>query len=234
MSAPVVVVADAGRDAGLGHISRSSAVAVALRTLGLETLCFAYGENEPFARDSITWMPLESPELPESHIAVIDSYRLPREVLERAAEKHRLVVMHDFGGVPLGAALVVSAAGPPSIDRTRLSGFEFAPLRPQFWGLPPRTIGPVVAQVLVTTGSGQFADVGDEAARALAAALPEVTVKLVCGPHSDFDSTAGVEILVAPPSLLEPLLAADLVVSAAGQTMLEAAAAGTPCIALPL
>jgi spore coat polysaccharide biosynthesis predicted glycosyltransferase SpsG len=43
-----------------------------------------------------------------------------------------------------------------------------------------------------------------------------------------------VELIDAPDSLLEPLLAADIVVSAAGQTMLEAAACGTPCVALPL
>jgi UDP-2,4-diacetamido-2,4,6-trideoxy-beta-L-altropyranose hydrolase len=45
---------------------------------------------------------------------------------------------------------------------------------------------------------------------------------------------ADIELIDAPESLLETLLAADVVVSAAGQTMLEAAACGTPCVALSL
>ena len=44
----------------------------------------------------------------------------------------------------------------------------------------------------------------------------------------------GVAVAVSPESLLDLLLAADLVVCAGGQTMLEAAAAGAPCIAVPL
>src|SRR5438128_116790 len=132
MGAPIVLVADAGKEAGLGHVSRSSAVAVALRCRGIETRCHAYGADEPFTRDGVDWIPLRSPELPEppEHVLVIDSYRLPQDVLSRAARAHRLIVMHDFGSVPDGAALVVSAAAGPSRDGSRLSGFAYAALRP--------------------------------------------------------------------------------------------------------
>jgi spore coat polysaccharide biosynthesis predicted glycosyltransferase SpsG len=234
VASSVVIVADAGKEAGLGHISRSTAVAVALRSIGLETECYAYGVDGPLTRDGVAWLPLPSSEVPAAHVAVIDSYRLSQEAQERMARSSRLVVMHDFGGVPSGAALVVSPAGDGSASSSVLSGFAYAALRRGFWGLPRREVGSVVRRVLVTTGSGQFAALGDKAARAIHTQLPEATVTIVRGPHAPLSSLDGIQVLDAPESLVEPLVETDLVLSAAGQTMLEAAAAGTPCLALPL
>jgi spore coat polysaccharide biosynthesis predicted glycosyltransferase SpsG len=59
-------------------------------------------------------------------------------------------------------------------------------------------------------------------------------VALVVGPYEQPEAPPGVELVVAPPSLRSELMQADLVISAAGQTMLEAVAVGTPCVALPL
>jgi UDP-2,4-diacetamido-2,4,6-trideoxy-beta-L-altropyranose hydrolase len=235
---PVVLVADAGRDAGLGHISRSSAVAIALRCRGIETTCYADGIEEPFDRDGIAWNPVDDDKLPvsDADVLVVDSYRRTPAELQAAAQSTRLVVMHDFGVVPEGVALVVSTAEQRSGEYSRrLNGFEYACLRPDFWGLPSRRIGDAVDRVLVTTGSGQFAAVGFEVARTLAQAMPEARVTMVRGPHaSTVAAPPAIEILDSPDSLLEPLLAVDLAVTAGGQTMLEAAAAGTPCVALLL
>src|SRR5438132_14373423 len=106
--------------------------------------------------------------------------------------------MHDFGGVPERAALVVSAAAAPSDDGSRLSGLAYAALRPDFWGLPPRKPGASVRCALVTTGGGRFAAIGEEVAQALAAALPEAAITIVRGPHGSVDSAAGIEVLDAP------------------------------------
>jgi UDP-2,4-diacetamido-2,4,6-trideoxy-beta-L-altropyranose hydrolase len=226
VASPVVIVADAGKEAGLGHISRSSAVAVALGHRGIETRCYAYGAEEPFERDGVSWTPLDGDELPAGTegVLVVDTYRISVEELSRAAAQRRLVVMHDHGEPPANAALVVSAAVDPAN----------AALRPIFWSLPERQIRDTVERVLVTTGSGGFGDVGPGLAGAVAAALPSAAVSLVRGPYAESSFPDGVEILDAPESLLAPLLAADLVLSAGGQTMLEAAATGTPCIAIPL
>jgi spore coat polysaccharide biosynthesis predicted glycosyltransferase SpsG len=140
--------------------------------------------------------------------------------------------MHDYGDVPEEAALVVSVAGENGAGR--LTGLAYTALRPGFWGLPPRTVRDDVRRALVTTGGGQFDALGHEVAAALAEGLRDADVALVRGPHAQPRVAPGVETLDAPDSLLEPMLAADLAVTAGGQTMLEAAAVGTPCIALPL
>jgi UDP-2,4-diacetamido-2,4,6-trideoxy-beta-L-altropyranose hydrolase len=232
----VVLVADAGEEAGLGHVSRASAVAVALRCRGIATRSLALGVSEQFECDGVTWAPLRDG-LPtgDDEVLVVDSYRLPPDELARAARSARVVVMHDYGLVPDGVSLVVTATAQPSGSAAdRLSGLEYAALRPGFWGLPKRELANDVRRVLVTVGSGRLGEVGAELARAAAEALPDSRVTMVRGPHASVAAPAGIETLDAPASLLEPLLSADLVITAGGQTMLEAAAAGTPSLALAL
>jgi UDP-2,4-diacetamido-2,4,6-trideoxy-beta-L-altropyranose hydrolase len=233
---PVVFVADAGPEAGLGHISRSSAIAVALRCRGIEGKCFALGAHEPFERDGVAWLPLTDEDVGTSgaSVLVVDSYRLATERLARAASS-RLVIMHDEGRPPSGAAVVVTAAGEGSSDgATWLAGPAYAALRPGFWGMPARTVRDTVQRVLITTGSAHFDDLSLTLAQALTDALPDARVTIVRGPFATRAAPAGVDTANAPESLLELLLASDLVISGAGQTMLEAAAAGTPCVALAL
>jgi spore coat polysaccharide biosynthesis predicted glycosyltransferase SpsG len=141
-------------------------------------------------------------------------------------------VVCDEGDPPAGAALVLAMGGIEGPEV--LSGLRHAPLRTPFWGLPERRVRDRVERVLVTTGGGAVQDAGVQLAGALRTALPDVAVALVRGPAASFDAPPGVELVDAPSSLLHELLAADVVVTAAGQTSLEAAATGAATIALPL
>jgi UDP-2,4-diacetamido-2,4,6-trideoxy-beta-L-altropyranose hydrolase len=228
----VLLIADGGEQAGLGHISRSSALAVALRCRGCEVVSHVFG-GDRIERDGIAWDPLEDLSgLGEANVLVLDSYRVPASTVHSLAGSAPLVVMHDHGNPPTAAALVVSAAGPRSDEPPRLVGPAYACLRPPFWGVPRRRVNEDVRSVLVVTGAGG-GSLGAELACALEDALPRAEVKLVRGPYAPA-APSGVLALEAPESLFEPLLKADLVVGGAGQTMLEAAATGAPSVALPL
>jgi UDP-2,4-diacetamido-2,4,6-trideoxy-beta-L-altropyranose hydrolase len=237
VAAPVDVVADAGPQAGFGHLSRAGAVAVALECREIETRCYAFGAAEPFRRDGLDWRPLREENVSSlnGYAVVVDSYRLPPELISYVAATRRLVAMHDHGDPPEGAALVIAVAGETS-DRRKgwLTGPSYSALRPAFWGLPRREPRTTVERILVASGSGQFDALGCELAEMLAEALPAVQVSLVRGPEAKGAAPAAVETLTAPESLLGPLLGSDLVVTAGGQTMLESAATGVPCVALTL
>ena len=226
----MTVVADAGERSGLGHLSRSTAVAVALRCHGVAVECLARGAGAAFERDGVRWAPLPEdvplPRVPDG--LVVDSYSLsPAEV--EAATARRLVVLHDGGEVPARADLVVAVAGEPSDGAGRtLGGLAYAALRPAFWGVPPRRVADRVRRVVVSVGGGQLAEAGYELASCVRSALPGASVALVRGPAAFGDVPEGVEPIDAPRSLLGPLLEADLLVTAGGQTLLEAAACGTP------
>jgi spore coat polysaccharide biosynthesis predicted glycosyltransferase SpsG len=232
-----LLVADAGPSAGLGHIGRSSAIAVALTIRGIETVCFARGVEAPVECDGIHWESLD-PDEPSGRgwdVVVLDSYRLRPEDLELDAQSPPLVVLQEATAPPARAALVVN----PSADRadagpTRLYGLEYACLRPRFWGLPRSRPRRDVEHIVVATGGGDFDGMGAALAEAARMAVDDARVTYVRGPYSADGNVAGVEVAVSPESLHDLLLAADLVVCAGGQTMLEAAAVGAPCVAVPL
>jgi spore coat polysaccharide biosynthesis predicted glycosyltransferase SpsG len=227
----VTLVADAAPDVGLGHITRTGALAVALRARGTAVACHGYGATKPFERDGVEWQPLASPaELPEpAGVLVLDSYRLDAGELPDGGP---LVVMHDQAGAPDRAALVVSVASADPGDRW-LTGPRHACLRRSFWGLPIATIGAGVERVLVTTGGGDPGANAYAIAAAAARGAPDAQVSLVVGPQSAVEPPPGVRELRVS-NLRDALRAADVVVTGAGQTMLEAAAVGAPCVAVVL
>lgn len=228
----IEVIADGGAKVGLGHVARCSAVVVALRARGRDVRPRAYGADAAIVVDGVEWAPYEEPP-PEGVTVLLDTYTLARDQRAALARRNVLAVFHDEGAVPEGAKLVIAVGGALG-DHDVLAGLRHAPLRPVFWGLPELPIRERVRRVLVTTGGGALQATAVELARSLAAALPGAEVALVRGPYARFAPPPGVTLVDAPPDLLHELLAADLVVTAAGQTALEAVATGTPTIALPL
>jgi UDP-2,4-diacetamido-2,4,6-trideoxy-beta-L-altropyranose hydrolase len=239
LSHAVTLVADAGEEAGLGHVSRSSAVAAALTSRGTTARCLAFGAPSTLQRHGVVWQPLDRPEelgdLPSETVLLLDSYRLARDAVGPLADSVQLAVMHDYGEPPEGAALVISAGTRASAaDPRQLCGPAYACLGPTFWGLPRRQLGSSVDRVLIATGSGDSGGLGAELAAGIQEELPGARVAIVQAPNAGSGVPQGVEPITSPDSLAEELLASEVAITAAGVTMLEAAATGTPCIAMPV
>jgi spore coat polysaccharide biosynthesis predicted glycosyltransferase SpsG len=231
LNADVVVVADGGAGSGLGHLSRSGAVSSALRARGRTVACFALGADEVVTHD-VEWLPAAllrecaPPRL--GGAVVLDSYRTPMSEALRFAGGTHLVVMHDRGEAIGDAEVVVSLTGEPGAGL--LAGPAYACLRPAFWGLPTAVESGDVESVLVTTGAGEAPF---EIAAAIKARLPGIAVSAVVGPFAAASSfPTGIHAVVAMSSLLEALRMADVVVTAGGQTLLEALACGKPTVAI--
>ena len=236
--ADVAVVADGGPGAGLGHLGRSSAIAAALRARGVAVSCHAYGAAEPVTVDGIAWSPLDEPPAPAGGVVVLDTYTMPETDRAALAERFAVALMHDVGGILPAATLVVAVGRREDeiamLGTPVLAGLRYAALRAPFWGLPVRHARARVRRVLVTTGGGTLQDAGVALAAQVKAALPGASVALVRGPRAHFTAPPGVELVNAPRSLVDELLAADIVVTAAGQSALEAVATGAATVALAL
>jgi spore coat polysaccharide biosynthesis predicted glycosyltransferase SpsG len=221
-------VADAGPEAGLGHLSRCTGLAVALRCHGCEVRTLAYGADGPLTISGVAWEPVPlSADLAfeGAGTVVLDSYRLPGSGGPAGGE---LVAFHDQGQTdPPPGARVVALAG--SADAWAV-GPRYACLRPEYWGVEPVAPGDPVDRVLVAAGSGVSGGAA-AAATAVLEAVPGAEVRLVMGPYAGDDVPEGVVAAHVPGGLRDELRAADLVVTAAGQTMLEALCAGVPCVA---
>lgn len=228
----VLLIADGGPDAGLGHISRCSALAVALKRGGAEVRSLSLGLGAPLARYGVRWQPGEDVDPDGADVIVLDSYRASDELRRRLASRGPLVAFVDDPSARAEAALVVRS-GAGSASEHELAGLGYVCLGPEYWSVVPRGVSPRASQVLIATGGGDSSGAGARVAALIKAAVADTPVTLVRGPYAPpIDPPEGVRMVRGPESLFELLSDADLVVSAAGQTMLEALAVGAPCVAL--
>lgn len=227
----IVVIADGHPDAGLGHLMRSTALACALSLADVDVRCLAIGAPDARTIDGVTWHPVtEPPDVEPDAIVVLDSYRLSAAARAQLLERRRAAAFADARhDAPPGLALEIAPALPAR--RGRLTGLEHACLRRAFWIQPPPRTRNTIERVLVSAGGGPATRTARMAlARASAAALPTARLRVVGSPG---DLPAGAEA-IAPDDLAGEMRAADVVVTAAGQTAIEAAACGTPAVAVAI
>jgi spore coat polysaccharide biosynthesis predicted glycosyltransferase SpsG len=219
--AHVSVLAASGPGVGLGHLSRAGAVAAALRAQGHDVTTLTPGDA-PVEHDGIAWTPLPAGTAPDGDgPLLVDVYGADLAALGRG--RRPVATFWDGAGAPPDADLALTLAGP--------DGPRLACLRPMFWGLAARPVADAAARVVVTTGGGAAGGAG-ALATAVRRAAPDADVALVLGPYATEDAPDGVEAIRAPERMADVLQAADVVVTAAGQTLLETLCAGTPCVAL--
>jgi spore coat polysaccharide biosynthesis predicted glycosyltransferase SpsG len=219
-----------GPHAGLGHLSRSASLALALRDEGFEPRCFVHGTTSPAERYGIEWEPLEAAAPAGGGVLVVDSYELDPAEAARRWSPRKLVAFHDQGELP-EAELVISSQPAAGEREGTLAGLQYACVGPDFWDAPVREPADRVSRILVSTGGGDTAATGATLAGEIATDMPGVKVGAVI---AGAELPDGVERIEAPDSMAEALAAADLAVTAGGQTMLEAAALGIPTVAVPV
>jgi UDP-2,4-diacetamido-2,4,6-trideoxy-beta-L-altropyranose hydrolase len=184
-------------------------------------------------------------------VLVVDSYELREDcfVAWRPAVR-RLIAIDDLADRRLDADVIVNSSPGAgrlvyraAADCRIFAGPTFALLRPSFRDLPGRAIGPDVARVLVTLGGTDPANSTPAVVSAVLRAVPGAAVEVVVGPL--FGATPALDAIAAREAdrlhvhrglgdLKALMLAADLAVSAGGQTLFELAATGLPAAAICL
>ena len=164
-------------------------------------------------------------------IAVLDAYDPPAGLIGAlAAPGLTRVVFDDGDGPPPLDGLVVRMAG--SEGDGALAGPLYACLGPSYWGLPPAKTPERARRVLISGGGTDPIGFVAAVADALRGAGElELTVALAAAPADGLDAD---RLVTGLDTLRDELIAADLVVCAAGQTMLESIACGTPCVAVAI
>lgn len=197
----------------------------------------ALGLERPLRLDGVDWTPAATPaelDAPSAGALLVDSYVLGADDLATLAEAAPLAVLHDFGDHAAAASLVIDVGAAGEDSRSRLCGPRYACLRSMFWGVPERTVRETVSHVVVSTGGGDLGSASTALAETTRDALSGARVSLIRGPYAEAEPPAGVEVIQSPEHPAAILATADLAVTAAGQTLLEAAAMGTPSIAVPV
>lgn len=249
----VVIHADASREMGTGHVVRCLSLAAALRRDGAE-VALATQRLVGDLRDRATALGIvvvnrgAAPRRPSW--IVVDGYHLDARSRAGLAEPEvPRVVIDDLGGSVADAAFVVNQnlyagpAGPThASDGELLAGPTYALLHPEYADAKPERAQPRIAdRILVTMGGSDPHDASSIALMALAKLEPRPHVRLLVGTgHPSADALAGqaaelgVDVRREQPSLEKHLAWADLVVSACGTTVLEAARLGRPIVGIVL
>ncbi len=175
---------------------------------------------------------------------VVDSYLVDAAYFAalRAASL-RVLAIDDHADFPHPAHIVVSSAGEhlpyrsAHGDTVFLLGPRYAPLQPEFWQLPEHGVSPVVRNVLVTLGGSDPQNVMPSLMRALDSLPGGYEIAVVAGPfftnerqiqQAAASARHPVRLLCRPASLVEPIIQADIAVTAGGTTLFELACAGVP------
>ncbi len=184
-----------------------------------------------------------------ARMAVVDSYRLSAADLATVRDAAgRLTVFDDQASSPTPADVLINGAigadRVPYRSTTEATQFLLGPayavLQPEYEVEPPeRQAAAASPQVLVAVGGSDPHRLLPRIVEWLDALPAAFTMTVVVGPFSDgwsvpLESRHVVRIVDGPPSLHPLLVDAELVVCAAGQTLYEAAATGTPAVAMEL
>jgi len=255
---------EAGPGIGLGHIRRCSALAEALRALGVESLFLVAGD--PRARESLVAAGCEAvPVEPARDLAgtlercrersvrviVVDSYAVATSYLTALDTAGlRVAVIDDVGDRDLPVDLVINVSAGAERLRYRgaphtryLLGPRHALLRTSFGQGGTRSGTDRANRILITVGGADPLDLTSRLIGWTTRALGAVEQEVVLGPFSArsaalqaaVDAAGGRVLLHEDPKDVAPLmLAADMAVCGGGQTTSELAATGTPAIAIRL
>ena len=224
----VVFAFDEGPGAGLGHRRRCTVIAARLAERGLECVL------APLA--PLASMPIAD-EVYDAPVVVVDSYL--RRADDRGRFRGGFVAALDDMARDLDVALLIDPA--PGAQRAPhrragrvLAGGAYAIVDPALRLLGHRPAAAEVRTVLVATGAADSDGIGARVAAVISGAHPQVTVRLVVGPWGSRSVPDGVIAVERPDGLATELATADVVVTAGGVAMLEAACLGRPIVALAL
>jgi UDP-2,4-diacetamido-2,4,6-trideoxy-beta-L-altropyranose hydrolase len=214
-----VLAFDAGPGAGMGHGRRMHVLAQALGARSIETSLVASDTRA------------------KADVVVVDSYRFRADDNDRY--DGRVVVAVDDLRRDLAVDLLVdpSPGADPGAHRAAtevIAGAAYALIDPSLASAPTREVGSDVHIVLVATGAGDDGGTGATISQDLSAALPTTTVRLAVGPWATAAAPEGVDPIRTTDGLGRALADADIVVTAAGVTLLEALALGRPTVAVVL
>jgi UDP-2,4-diacetamido-2,4,6-trideoxy-beta-L-altropyranose hydrolase len=246
-----VILADCGPSIGLGHLRRSLVIALALQARGGACLVLTPdASGETLSRKAnMAWgaWPADLAELPGADVLIADSYRLPIDKQRSWRDRFRIrLLVDDLADRELDADIILNGNlyGDPASyrdwpDSRMLIGAAYAPIDPVFFAARGK-YRPLPARALVSFGGTDDGRLSTPVTTALLSSDPNIHIDLTISPLHEQPSLSAP--LAQNPRLRihhggdMPLLmsAARLYIGAAGTTILEAAAAGVPCVAIQL
>lgn len=250
----VSIYTEGGKKFGYGHIVRCLSIAQALNELGCVIEFFINGESDVesfvphFKCHLIPW--IDSPTKGSGEFFIFDSYHASLNQMQKISAGGKVLFIDDYQRFEypqdswvLNACPGISKELYPKNNNTLL-GIQYLPLRKEFWNISRVNIRKFndIEKILVMFGGSDMANLAPRTIRLVLEIFGDVEVITIQGASSrsleELKSLADHEdrlsILVEPNTaeLITSMCAADLAISAAGQTLQELAFMGLPTIGI--
>lgn len=249
----VFILTEGGKNIGFGHVARCSSICEALNHWNVSYKLIINGDDS--VKSIMSNINFEIKDwlndfsfIDSLDIVIIDSYLANFEVYDEIANSCSLAVYFDDNirlNYPKGIVVngLINAEKfnyPKSDDINYLLGFEFSPLRSDFWNCNKINISDSIKNVLITTGGNDLRNLTPKILNFLNNNFSELNKKIIIS--SNFDNVLEIESLkngscelfYSPNSkeILKIMSNVDLAISASGQTLYELACLGIPTIAI--
>ena len=240
----VVLRLTANRSVGTGHLHHCLQLA---EHLDHHDLVFLLRDCEAFAVELVErtgWTFKEESSLGSDLASIADAgpRLLVNDVLDTTLADvsvplelgWRVVNIEDRGQGARLADLVINALyshDPKSPDHV-LNGPKFATLRTEFMNCPAKEIRESVASILITFGGTDPNNLAERTFQALHGKL-DADLRVIQGPGArPFEVPTDSTVVTNVSSMATEMMRADIIITAAGRTVYEAAATGTPVVVL--
>jgi spore coat polysaccharide biosynthesis predicted glycosyltransferase SpsG len=187
-------------------------------------------------------------ELRNSDVLIIDSYLAGKEFYEIFSKLSRVsLFIDDYMRIDYPNGIILngtinseSLPYPKKSGCDYLLGSNYAPIRKAFWDNPQRKYNQKVSSALITFGAQDVKNLTPQIANAVHQVFPDWKKSIVFGnvttPSREIEALKNdmteIHFSVDAESMKNMMLASDITISAAGQTLYELAVTGTPTAAV--
>jgi len=236
----VGIFTEGGAGIGLGHLTRCHALAYALREKGYSPVFFVLSADDvtgflrPFTVEYGDWKTDAGEIISKKQLsfAIVDSYLASRDIYDTISRilRGNMLIIDDYMRLKYPKSLVVN----PSIGSEALEypmggglryalGKDYIILRPEFWKSGPKDIKDTIRSILVTLGGSADKEISGRIA-SLIRKNTDADIRVLDSYQNRYSAL----------QIQDMMTAADLAVSAGGQTMYELAKLGVPTISITL
>ena len=240
-----VIFTEAGKNYGLGHLSRCIALKSYLESADFVVEIYNRGDYESANAKNIEWLETPLPLLKCAHLVVVDSYYADYEFYDFMLKSAKIcVALDDFSrirypkdAIILNPALNAKRLYGDDIKNELFAGIEYGLLREEFRTKEPKTINKEISKVLITLGGNDFANNTQKVLDAVQKELSYAQISIVLPRYYEplnYGFETQIYANLSARELKDLMLESDLIISGGGVTAVEVQSTRTPSIALEI
>ena len=238
-----VIFTEAGRNYGLGHLSRCVALKNYLERVDFVVEIYNRGDYESSNATNQNWLDSPLPLMENAVLVVVDSYYASYEFYAFVLQNAKIcVALDDFSRINYPKETIILN---PALNAKRLysgkcelfAGIEYGLLRDEFTMREPKTIRKDISKVLITLGGNDVQNNTQKVLDAVQKELSYAQINVVLPRYYaplNYGFETQVHSNLSARELKDLMLESDLVISGGGVTAVEVQSTRTPSIALEI